>query len=566
MKTEVKWNNWDKKYFDLAKKKNIPIILDLTASWCHWCHRMDEDNYDNPEVAKIINKEFIPIKVDVDKRPDITERYNMGGFPTTAFLTPDGSLIWGGTYLYPHDFKRTLYDIINRYKSNPEAFAVKGLKELNFPEKVENVNLDDALNNVILRIENSYDDSYGGFGIEPKFPNAEIIDLLLFNYFKTKDKKWLGMITSTLDNMAKGIYDNVDGGFFRYSVATDWSIPHYEKMLDVNASMLRIYSNFYKVTNNPGYKRIVLGIISYVNNFLYDKNSAFYGSQDADEDFYKLNKKERLKKKYPSVDKTIYVNWNCLMISSYLRAYSVFKEKSYLDIALSSLNFILKNCYSKETGMYHYFDKKPYENGYLTDNINMVSCLLDTYEITLDKLYLEKTEEILKFVIKKFYHQNLAFIDRLPRKDDLGLLQVRGMPLIDNSIAAICLKRLYNLTLNERYRELAEGILNYLSAEYKNYGILAAIYGYAIKIVTSKIIKLELLGSKNSLKPLHEEILSFYHPVKSIKYIEDKKEINEKGYVLKNNIAVYICGDNFCSPPIYTIEALQRILNEISTR
>ncbi len=565
MRTKVSWNNWDKKYFELARKKKIPVLLDLTASWCHWCKKMDEDNYDNPEVAKIINKEFIPIKVDVDKRPDLAERYNMGGFPTTAFLTPEGSLIWGGTYLYPQDFKRTIYDVKEKYKSNPRAFAVKGLKP-SFPEKLQNVDLNEALKNISLRIENSYDGSYGGFGIEPKFPNAEIIDLLLFNYATTKEKKWLEMATKTLDNMPKGIYDSVDGGFFRYSVATDWSIPHYEKMLDVNASMLRVYSNAYNLTRNSNYKKIALGIINYVNSFLYDKKSAFYGSQDADEDFYKLNKSERAERTCPSIDKTIYTNWNCLMISSYLRAYGIFKNKSYYEIAVSSLDFLLKNCYHKKTGMYHYFNKKPFENGYLTDNISIMSCLIDAYEITLDEFYLSMAEEVLNFVIKKFYHKRLAFIDRLPRKDDLGLLKVKGIPLIDNSIAAVSIKRLYNLTSKDSYKEVSEEILNYLYSEYKNYGILAAIYGYAIKIVTSNGIKFELIGNKNSLKAFHEEILSFYHPAKSINYIDDKKEIDKKGYILRNNIAVYICGDKFCSPPIYTIEALQRIIREISNR
>lgn len=565
MRTKVKWNNWDKKYFDLAKKNKVPILLDLTASWCHWCKKMDEDNYDNPEVAKIINKGFIPIRVDVDKRPDLAERYNMGGFPTTAFLTPEGSLIWGGTYLYPQDFKRTLYDVREKYKSNPQAFAVKGLKP-SFPEKLQDVDLNEALKNIDLRIENSYDGSYGGFGIEPKFPNAEIIDLLLFNYITTKEKKWLEMVTKTLGNMAKGIYDAVDGGFFRYSVATDWSIPHYEKMLDVNASMLRVYSNAYNLTRDSNYKKIALGIINYVNSFLYDKKSAFYGSQDADEDFYKLSKSERAGHTYPSIDKTIYTNWNCLVISSYLRAYGVFKNKSYYEIAVSSLDFLLKNCYDKKTGMYHYFNKKPFESGYLTDNISMMSCLIDAYEVTLDNVYLDKAEEILSFLIKKFYHKDLAFIDRLPRKDDIGLLKVKGIPLIDNSIAAVSIKRLYHLTSKDSYKKISEEILNYLCSEYKNYGILAAIYGYAIKIVTSNGIKFELIGNKNSLKSFHEEILSFYHPAKSISYIDDKKEIDKKGYILKNNLAVYICGDKFCSPPIYTIEALQRILSEISSR
>lgn len=374
------------------------------------------------------------------------------------------------------------------------------------------------------------------------------------------------MATKTLDNMAKGIYDAVDGGFFRYSVATDWSIPHYEKMLDVNASLLRVYSNAYNLTRNSNYKKIVLGIISYTNSFLYDKKSAFYGSQDADEDFYKLNKEERLKNKYPGVDKTIYTNWNCLMISSYLRAYCVFKNKSYYEIAVSSLDFLLKNCYNKKTGMYHYFNKKPFENGYLSDNISIMSCLIDAYEVTLDEFYLGMAEEVLNFIMKKFYHKGLAFIDRLPKNDDIGLLKVKGIPLIDNSLAAVGIKRLYNLTSKGIYKEFSGGILNYLFSEYKNYGILAAIYGYAIKIVASNGIKFELVGNKNSLKPFHEEILSFYHPAKSIRYIEDKKEINKKGYVLRNNIAVYICGDKFCSPPIYTLESLQRIIREISDR
>src|SRR3989338_5670244 len=255
MKTKVNWLEWGKEAFDKAKKENKPILLDLTAVWCHWCHVMDANSYSNDEIASKINRDFVPIKVCIDKRPDIRERYNMGGFPSTVFLDSEGRIIAGDTYVPPDRLKLMLEAVKTAYKSKEEGFD-NGIKEpaedigkLKQTTKEQQINRE-IIKEILLSVEDNFDSFYGGFGIQPKFPNPEVLDLLFIQYQKTNNKKYLDMALKTLDGMYAGLYDKTDFGFFRYSVAQDWKMPHYEKMLDTNAGLLRNYAVSFDITKD----------------------------------------------------------------------------------------------------------------------------------------------------------------------------------------------------------------------------------------------------------------------------------------------------------------------------
>ncbi|MBI2658817.1 thioredoxin domain-containing protein, partial [Candidatus Woesearchaeota archaeon] len=203
------------------------------------------------------------------------------------------------------------------------------------------------------------------------------------------------MALKTLDGMHGGIYDKVDFGFFRYSVTQDWKMPHYEKMLDTNAGLLRNYAVAYDITKDKKFQKIVEETIGYINKFLSNQqDGGFYGSQDADEEFYHSKLEERKKKKYPYVDKTIYADWNAMMISSYIKAGTILNDSKSINFAIKTVDFILKNCYSNDNGLFHYFDGKANTNGLLSDNIYFLDCLIDAYSITRNQEYLKKIKEI----------------------------------------------------------------------------------------------------------------------------------------------------------------------------
>src|SRR3989338_5031221 len=197
---KIKWLEWGKESFEKAKKEDKPILLDLTAVWCHWCHVMDTNSYSNDEIAKIINECFVPIKVYIDKRPDIRERYNMGGFPSTVFLDNCGQIITGDTYVPPERFKFMLETVKSSYK-NKKDFVKNKQEQKNrseiFSGSKAEIN-EEIIKASLMAAEDSFDRFYGGFGVQPKFPSSDVLDLLFFQYQKTKDKKYIEMAIKTL--------------------------------------------------------------------------------------------------------------------------------------------------------------------------------------------------------------------------------------------------------------------------------------------------------------------------------------------------------------------------------
>ncbi|MCP4726753.1 MAG: thioredoxin domain-containing protein [bacterium] len=300
----VHWQEWSDEAFILAKKLNRPIILDIGAVWCHWCHVMDRESYENEEIAKIINKNFIAIKVDRDERPDIDLRYQKlvvshvrgGGWPLTCFLLPDGTLFFGGTYFPPEDrteipgLRSILINIASVYHEKRELLETQGSNLFNTIVLTESnsyndKNLDDLMvNDIIREIETQFDPVNGGFGTAPKFPQPGALELIMAKYDQTGRKILDTIVKTTLDKMADGgINDQLGGGFHRYSVDEAWNVPHFEKISSVNAEILTNYIHYFQLTRDEKYKQIALSIINYFENTMIDQiNGGFYASQDAD--------------------------------------------------------------------------------------------------------------------------------------------------------------------------------------------------------------------------------------------------------------------------------------------
>ena len=304
MHQPIHWHEWGEEAFATAQRENKPVLLDIGAVWCHWCHVMDRESYDNPEIAQIVNERFIAVKVDRDERPDIDSRYQVavssisgqGGWPLTAFLTPDGKPFYGGTYFPPDDhygrpsFKRVLLAISDAYRdkhgdvveqaklvegaiSNAESLSGKGGK---FSPTVIKVIVNSAMK--------MFDPDHGGFGSAPKFPHPSAIDLLIDQYVRTGDDQLRHVFVTTLESMARGgVYDQLAGGFHRYSVDERWVVPHFEKMSYDNSELLKNYIHAYQVTGSEFFADVARDIIRWMDEWLSDReHGGFYASQDAD--------------------------------------------------------------------------------------------------------------------------------------------------------------------------------------------------------------------------------------------------------------------------------------------
>ncbi|MGZ4839579.1 MAG: thioredoxin domain-containing protein [Terriglobales bacterium] len=304
MHQPIRWYQWGEEAFAAAQRENKPMLLDIGAVWCHWCHVMDRESYDDPEVARIINENFIAMKVDRDERPDIDSRYQsavqamagQGGWPLTAFLTPEGKPFYGGTYFPPDDqwgrpgFKRVLMAIADAFRGKRDEVSQQADMVLSSISQAESFAGRSAsipptiVRSVIASALKIYDSEHGGFGSAPKFPHPSTMDLLIHLYSRSGDERLREVISNTLEHMARGgVYDQLGGGFHRYSVDERWVVPHFEKMSYDNSELLKNYVHGYQATGNPLFAAVARDIIRWMDAWLSDRSEGgFYASQDAD--------------------------------------------------------------------------------------------------------------------------------------------------------------------------------------------------------------------------------------------------------------------------------------------
>ncbi len=303
----VHWRAWGPEAFALAAGQNKPVLLDIGAVWCHWCHVMDRESYEDAETARIINEHFIAIKVDRDERPDVDARYQaavaaisgQGGWPLTAFLTPDGRPFFGGTYFPPVDghgrpsLRRVLMTMAESYEHRRDevfdsAASVMAAIEHNESFDGSGPDPDNALlGRIVSSALAQFDPRYGGFGTQPKFPHPAALDLLLDTSGRegTDPQSCRHAVLLTLQKMSRGgIYDHLAGGFHRYSVDERWVVPHFEKMSYDNSELLRTYVHAYQSSGEPECARIARECLGWIDSTMSDReHGGFFGSQDADE-------------------------------------------------------------------------------------------------------------------------------------------------------------------------------------------------------------------------------------------------------------------------------------------
>ena len=299
----VDWYPWGEEAFQRAREEDKPIFLSIGYSACHWCHVMEWESFENPEIAQLMNQSFVSIKVDREERPDVDSIYMMaiqamngrGGWPLSVFLTPKGEPFYGGTYFPPEErhgmpgFPQILNAVAGAYNDRPDdvAQSVEQITSViktagKFGESRQPLT-QDILSQAYRGLATNFDVEHGGFGTAPKFPQPMVLEFLLRHHHRTGDPQALGMVETTLQHMARGgIYDHLGGGFHRYSTDPFWLVPHFEKMLYDNALLSRLFLHSYQATGNSFYRSIAEETIDYVLREMTDSNGGFYSTQDAD--------------------------------------------------------------------------------------------------------------------------------------------------------------------------------------------------------------------------------------------------------------------------------------------
>lgn len=581
------WYPWCAEAFEKAKKENKLVFLSIGYSSCYWCHVMERESFNDPAVAKVLNDNFVCIKVDREERPDIDHIYmtasqtanGRGGWPLSMFLLADGRPLFGGTY-WPKDDKTIDGEVAPGFVS-----ILKNVRELYLTKKddlekageqvaaattraldgaaafgLAVVNLDrKLLEETVDSLKEEFDPDFGGFGAPSrkfkgaKFPMPSRLHFLLSQAVRTKNADLMKMVTLSLDQMAQGgLYDHLGGGFHRYSTERTWLVPHFEKMLYDNAQLVELYANAYQATKNPLYKKVVTETLDYIKRDMTSPEWAFYSSQDAETEHeegrfyvwkareiidalsdvdaaaffrrvygvdgepnfekssYILNRQKpaadvarELKMSEPEIEQKLeplrkkllearnrrprpfrneiaITGWSGLMIGAYARAGEVLGEKDYIHTAAAAARHVLKYQRTADGRLLRTYGAAPGKAataagpGYLDDYAYLVHGLLNLYDATRDKKWLDDAASLTDAMIE--HHGDGKRGGYFMTANDHEKLFARAKDQHDgatpsgNSVAIRNLVRLAQATKSDRYRAEADTGFRYFAGSLKSYG------------------------------------------------------------------------------------------------
>ncbi|MBI4044082.1 MAG: thioredoxin domain-containing protein [Candidatus Diapherotrites archaeon] len=551
---KIEWLEWSSEAFEKAKKEKKPILLDIHGTWCHWCHVMDQTTYANEAVAGFVSENFVPVKVDTDRRPDINERYNAGGWPSTVVLTAQGVIVLQATYMPPRELLVFLKSAIassfsSSMQKNPEAE-----KLLHAQISPRRVLLDESelVKGVLAQARDSFDEFFGGFGAEPKFPMPDLLCFLELHWLYFRDADVKNILLGTLSQMALGgLFDSQENGFFRYSTTRDWSIPHYEKMLEDNARLCGVYLDAYRLFGREEFLSTAEKTLSYLREKLFDKNSSlFFSSQSADEEYYLHLAKDREKLRAPPVDKTIFTDLNSLAAEALLKAWVVTGEKEYKAMALACLKSLLSRCFDGQK-LFHFREGPAKQEAFLQDYALLIHALLKAFACTQENFFLKTALSLESIAEEKFLDKNgVGFFDT-PR-DSLhspGLLSRRKKPFAPNSVMV---ENLLVLSILAGRKELAvTGEKTQLHAA--SQAIESGVFGAAsaqTSLKTAKgFITAEIKSPKSDWEDFLRKILHNDFNNLVITGIETFKE--------PGKASVLFCAKDKCLPPMAGITGLE---------
>jgi uncharacterized protein YyaL (SSP411 family) len=576
----VDWYPWSDEAFERAQTENKPVFLSIGYSSCHWCHVMAHESFENQEIAAYLNEHFICIKVDREERPDVDHIYmqavqaisGSGGWPLSVFLTPDRKPFSGGTYFPPEDrfripgFPKVLKAVYQAYLDRRSDLTEigqrieKNIQSLPDPEFKPSGAGEEILKTAFNNIADQFDGVNGGFGPAPKFPHPMTLEFLLRYYQRYKVSNALEMVEFTLGKMAaSGIYDQIGGGFHRYSTDDHWLVPHFEKMLYDNALLCRVYLQAYLVTGKREYADTAEGIVNYVLKEMQSESGGFYSTLDADsegregkyyvwsedqflrslgpvkskvlaeyygvsaagnfegknilhrtskgpipEEIKMANKvlmAEREKRIKPGRDEKVLASWNGLMLRALAEAAVILERPDYLKAAVASGEFLVRNMISGSSIKHVYKDGQTSVDGFLEDYAAVAEGLLALSWASLDSRWLMPALDLSRGMVQQFKGEGDLLFDSATGQ---GGLFVRPRNTADGATpsgaasAAGVLFKISALTGKDEYRRIAEKNLLLEKEGCSNYPLGYSYWLADMDYYLSKSIEIVITGDSES--------------------------------------------------------------------
>jgi uncharacterized protein YyaL (SSP411 family) len=637
----VDWHPWGEEAMRLAKEQDKPILLSIGYAACHWCHVMAHESFEDQVTAEQMNADFINVKVDREERPDVDSIYMQavnamtggGGWPMTVFLTPDGKPFYAGTY-FPNEprhgmasFQQILTGVIQAWRNDREnvvgsasevAQQLQELSGVGFEEQP----LDEEIFRSALRgLGQRFDASWGGFGDAPKFPQSMTIEFLLRESIRGENDNALEMAEGTLRKMAEGgMYDQIGGGFARYSVDHRWLVPHFEKMLYDNAQLARVYLHAWQVTGNDFYRRITEETLDYVLREMRHEDGGFYSSQDADSEgvegkFYVWSADEirealgeeadtfmrvygvsnegnweghnilnlrlagaldgriaaaratlyelRSKRIWPGLDDKVLTSWNGLMLAALAEAGQALGRADYIEAAESNADFVHRTMRRDSGRLFRTWkagsDAK--YNAYLEDYAYLADGLLALYEATFERRWVDWARELAELMLGHFRDtKNGGFFDT---SDDHEQLIHRPKDLQDNAVpsgnamAASVLVRLSLLTGNGDYWQVAEQSTSTMNKFMAQYPSGFGQWLNVAKFMLSEPREIALMGNGDAIAPLLKVIRGGYRPFQVVAAGEEGSlPLLENRPQIDGKGTAYVCRRFVCQAPVTGPEEL----------
>ena len=479
--TLVEWADWGPDAFERARSEERPVVLFQTAPWCVWCARMEEEAFANPSVAANLNDDFVAIRVDADRHPRVRERYQMGGFPSTVFLTPAGEVLSGTAYLSTE----ALRSVLERVR---ETWEERGADAGRIPRALQDPDpprgdLDGVEAHMAGQIEAAFDEEYGGWGTDAKFPLPRTVEFAL--------KRDRDRALRTLEAVRTHLLDTYDGGFYRYTTTRDWGEPHREKLLDENAALVRAFADAYLYTGEAAHRDPAADTVDYLTTTLWtdsDEGSGAFAGSQAGGDYYTLEPTEREAADPPHVDETVFADRNGLAIDALLRYHAYTgdeRARRYAERALGTVRATLV-----EDGAVTHFDGPGAETGVLADQARTLGALTAAGQVLGGRERVDAARAVADWTIDRCRTDDGTFLDGVG--GDLALLDRPLRPLDATVELADALVDLTALTGEGDYRAVAREALSAFAGARDRMGVEVAGYAAAAARVVDAPLVVEV--------------------------------------------------------------------------
>jgi uncharacterized protein YyaL (SSP411 family) len=635
----VDWYEWGDEALGKAAAEDKPILVSIGYSSCHWCHVMEHESFENEDIAKLMNDKFVCIKVDREERPDIDQVYmeavqamqQHGGWPLNVFLTPQQKPFYGGTYFPASNWLYLLGQIDKAFREKRADIdaSADGLKEhlqsgdvQRFARQQSDMQFRlETLDKMFEVLRSRFDKEWGGMDRAPKFVMPTIWMFLLRYYSITKNKESLHMVTLTLRKMMMGgLYDQIGGGFARYSVDGKWFAPHFEKMLYDNAQLLSLYAEAFAATKLTGFRDTVYETVSWLKREMTHPDGGFYSALDADSDggeglfytwtweeleqalpedskakeFYgatsegnwehgrniltrsttewnqamqqdkELMLKARSKRVRPGLDNKILSGWNCMMIKGLTDSYRVFSDGELLDLALRNMAFIEANLIDSKKLYRAFKGKRSGTEGFLEDYAFLVQAFVALYEATFNEEYLDKAERWTRYVIDNFLDGTEGYFHFTSRAAEKLIAQKKeifdNVIPSSNSVMARNLHKLGTMVANEAWIALAKRMASRLGQIIESEPAHMSNWGILLAELTKGYAEVVISGkdAENIRKEFHVHYMPFSVTLGTA--TSSHLPLLKGREPVDEKTRVFVCFNKTCKLPVDNVpEALKQI-------